>query len=71
MRYDIIGIETSSSLSKGIYINADTPSFSFITAILNGKRILLVGGMNHKRGATIDLSNSYNILEQKSKRIIS
>lgn len=65
----IIGIETSAGLSKGMYINADTPSFSFRTAILNGKHILLVGGMSHKRGAKIDLSNSYNILEQKAKEL--
>ena len=65
----IIGVETSSDLSKGMYINADTPSFSFRTAVINGKRILLVGGMNHKRGAKIDLSNSYKILEQKAKEL--
>lgn len=65
----IIGVETSSSLSKGMYINSDIPSFSFRTAVLNGKRILLLGGMNHKRGAKINLSNSYNILEQKAKEL--
>jgi len=65
----IIGVETASELSKGMYISNDTPSFSFKTAILNGKRILLVGGMNHKRGAKIDLSNSYNILEEKVKEL--
>ena len=31
--------------------------------------ILLVGGFNHKRGAKIDLSNSYNYLEQKAKEL--
>ena len=62
----LIGVETASSLFKGMYINNDVPTFSFRTAIYEGKRILLVGGMNHKTGAKIDLSNSYNVLEQKA-----
>ena len=65
----LIAVETYSQLSNGMYITADSPSFSFRTAVLDGKRILLVGGMNHKRGAKIDLSNSYNILEQKAKEL--
>lgn len=66
---NIIAVETTSPLFKGMYINDDEPTFSFKTAILNGKRILLVGGMDHKRGAKIDLINSYNILEQKAKEL--
>lgn len=65
----LIGVETSSNLPQGMYINSDTPTFSFRTADFNGKRILLVGGMGHKRGAKIDLTNSYNILEQKAKEL--
>lgn len=65
----LIGVETASSLPNGIYINCDSPTFSFRTANLNGKRILLVGGMGHKRGAKIDLTNSYNVLEQKAKEL--
>ena len=65
----LIAVETHSPLSKGMYINSDTPTFSFRTANLNGRRILLVGGMGHKRGAKIDLTNSYNILEQKAKEL--
>jgi Rieske Fe-S protein len=52
-----------------MYINDDSPTYSFRTAIHNGKRILLVGGFNHKRGAKINLSNSYNYLEQKAKEL--
>ena len=63
---NLIAVETSSPLFKGMYINNDIPTFSFRTAIYNGKRILLVGGMNHKTGAKIDLSNSYKVLEQKA-----
>ena len=66
---NLIAVETSSSLFKGMYINNDVPAFSFKTAIYNGKRILLVGGFNHKTGAKIDLSNSYTLLEQKAKEL--
>lgn len=66
---NLIAVETSASLFKGMYINADVPTYSFKTAIYNGKRILLVGGFNHKTGAKIDLSNSYNLLEQKAKEL--
>ena len=65
----LIAVETNSSLFKGMYINIDVPTYSFKTAIYNGKRILLVGGFNHKTGAKIDLSNSYNLLEQKAKEL--
>lgn len=66
---NLIAVETNSSLFKGMYINTDVPTYSFKTAIYNGKRILLVGGFNHKTGAKIDLSNSYNLLEQKAKEL--
>ena len=62
----LIGVETASPLFQGMYINNDVPTFSFRTAIYKGKRILLVGGMNHKTGAKIDLSDSYRVLEQKA-----
>jgi len=65
----LIAVETNSDLFKGMYINTDEPTFSFKTALYNGKRILLVGGFNHKTGAKIDLSNSYNYLEQKAREL--
>jgi len=65
----LIAADTNSSLFKGMYINADSPTYSFRTALYNGKPILLVGGFNHKRGAKIDVANSYNYLEQKLKEL--
>ena len=65
----LIAVDTSSSLFNGMYINADSPTYSFRTTEYNGKPILLIGGFNHKRGAKIDLSNSYNYLEQKAKEL--
>lgn len=65
----LIAANTSSSLFKGMYINAENPTYSFRTALYDGKPILLVGGFNHKRGAKIDLTNSYNYLEEKAKEL--
>ena len=67
----LMAVETNLPLFKGMYIDNNDPSYTFRTAILNGKRILLVGGFNHKRGAKIDLSNSYNYVEQKAKELYS
>lgn len=63
---NLIALETTEPLFNGMYINEDTPTLSFRTAIYNGKRILLVGGFNHKTGSKIDLSGSYNLLEQQA-----
>jgi len=65
----LIAVETSLPLFKGMYIDDNSPSYSFKTALYNGKRFLLVGGLEHKRGAKIDISNSYNLLEQKAKEL--
>lgn len=65
----LIAVETNKELFKGMYINAEEPSISLRTATYNGKRILLVGGMNHKTGAKIDLRNAYEKLEKVAKRI--
>jgi len=49
----------------GMYISAEEPSLSFRTA----DNMIIVGGMSHKTGAKIDLSNSYKFLEDKAKDI--
>ena len=66
---NIVAAETSLPLFKGMYLNSDMPTYSFKTAVYNGKRILLVGGFNHKTGAKIDLSNSYTLLEEKTRQL--
>ena len=52
-----------------MYINSENPTVSLRTAKYGDKRILLVGGMDHKTGAKIDLSNSYKRLEEVAKQI--
>jgi len=65
----IIGIETNSPLFDGMYITTKEPTASFRTALYNGKRILLIGGSNHKVGATQDLSGCYHNLENVAKSL--
>lgn len=65
----LIGVETNSPLFDGMYINTKSPITSLRTALYNGKRILLVGGSEHKVGADIDLSNCYTNLENTAKSL--
>lgn len=65
----IIGIETNSPLFDGMYINTKSPTTSFRTANYNGKKILLLGGSEHKVGAKEDLSNCYTNLEKVAKAL--
>ena len=63
----LIAVQTNKVLFEGMYINSEEPSISLRTALYNGKRILLVGGMKHKTGAKIDLENAYKNLEKVAK----
>ena len=65
----IIGIETNNELFSGMYINAEDPTISLRTAKNGDKRILLIGGMDHKTGAKIDLKNSYKKLEEVANEL--
>lgn len=63
----LIAVETQSELFEGMYINSEEPSISLRTAVYNGKRILLVGGMKHKTGAKISLEEAYKNLEKVAR----
>lgn len=65
----LIAIDTEQELFDGMYINVEEPSISLRTAIYNGKRILIVGGMSHKTGGKIDLKQSYEKLEKIAKSL--
>ena len=65
----LIAVDTNGELFDGMYINSENPTISFRTAEYQGKRILIVGGMDHKTGAKIDLSNSYKNLEKVAKEM--
>ena len=65
----LIAVETNQPLFEGMYINSEDPTVSLRTAKLGNKSLLLVGGMDHKTGAKIDLKNSYKRLEEVAKQL--
>lgn len=65
----LIAVETKEPLFEGMYINSEDPTISLRTAKMGDKRLLLVGGMDHKTGAKIDLTNSYKRLEEVAKQL--
>ena len=66
----IIAVDTNTDkLFDGMYINTKTPITSLRTAKYNNKRILLVGGSEHKVGQKMDLTNSYKNLEKVAKTL--
>lgn len=65
----IVALETHENLFDGMYINCESPTFSFRTAPFNNSRLLLVAGSDHKTGCKMDLSSSYSNLIEKAKSI--
>lgn len=64
----VIGVDVGDKAFDGMYINTQSPIFSYRSAIYKNKKILLVGGADHKTGSKIDLSNAYSILENEVKK---
>ncbi len=64
----VIAVDIHDKPFNGMYINTKSPIFSYRFAQDNEKRILLVGGSDHKTGSKIDLSNAYSILENEVKK---
>lgn len=65
----LIAVETNKQLFNGMYITSEEPTISLRTAKIGDKEVFLVGGMNHKTGAKIDLKNSYRVLENVAKQL--
>ena len=65
----LIGAEVSQEVFQGMYINSEKPTISYRTVPAKDKKLILVGGMDHKTGAKIDISNSYDFLEEQLKQI--
>lgn len=64
----LMAFETQEKLFDGMYINSETPTLSFRTAENGDKRILLVGGLEHKTGEEINLAGIYKQLEQITRQ---
>ena len=63
----VIGIDAKTKPFDGMYINIQSPIYSFRTAIDDGKEILLLGGLDHKTSENIEYKDSYGKLEEKAK----
>lgn len=64
----IIAIDTQKTLFNGMYITASSPTFSYRTAKYKGKKLLLIGGGDHKTGQPSCFQDTYGILEQEAKK---
>ena len=65
----VIAVDIGDKAFDGMYINSEKPTFSYrFVNNSNGKRLLLVGGADHKTGSKIDLLNAYNILEDEVRK---
>lgn len=66
----VIGVDVKKDLFPGMYISYEEPVTSFRTAIDCDKKILLVGGSDHKSGVNnIELDKNYINLENYTKSL--
>ena len=65
----VIGVDIKQKPFSGMYITAKQPTYSFRNAKVQGKEILLVGGMDHKTGYSTDYANTYGKLEEKVRQL--
>lgn len=66
-----VAIETKEELFEGMYINIEEPRISLRTAKEGEKRLVIVGGMDHRVGAKINLEEMYEKLEKVAKTMYS
>ena len=66
-----LGIETSKSEIRGMYLSSNEPTLSFRTAKYGKKRLLIMAGGNHKTGYSPDSEENYGykFLEKKAKEL--
>ncbi len=64
----LIAMDTKKTLFNGMYISASDPIFSYRTAKFKGKKLLLVGGGEHKTGHPSCYADTYGMLEQEAKK---
>ena len=65
----LIAIDPKKTLFDGMHINISSPIFSFRTAKINGKKLLIIGGGDHKTGVPSSYKDTYGILEDKAKEL--
>lgn len=63
----LIAVDTKKSLFNGMYLSATSPTFSFRTAKIGNKNLLLIGGADHKTGNYCNDAFTYDVLENVAK----
>lgn len=64
----VLAIDPHEKVDDRMYINIEKPVYSLKTALINKKRILLVGGGDHKTGYSLDRKKTYGYLEEFIKK---
>ncbi len=64
---NIIVVDPKETVFEGMYINSEDPTISLRKIKEEDKELLVVAGFDHKTGAKIDLSSSYEYLEKIAK----
>lgn len=66
-----LAIETAGKIPDGMYITSGKPTLSFRTAKYKDKRLLIIGGGNHKTGYSPDSSENfgYKYLEKETIKL--
>ncbi|SES78994.1 Glycine/D-amino acid oxidase [Oceanobacillus limi] len=59
----VLGAKMKQEFPGGMYINAESPTRSIRTTTLNGERLWLIGGENHKTGQGKSTIEHYNALK--------
>lgn len=66
-----LAIETNSKIPEGMYISSSEPILSFRNAKNKDKKIIIIGGGNHKTGYSPDSSENYGYkyIENEAKKL--
>ena len=64
----IIAIDPKKTLFNGMYISSSEPIFSYRTAKFGSRKLLLIGGADHKTGHPSCYQDTYGILENEAKK---
>ncbi|MCL6458824.1 MAG: FAD-dependent oxidoreductase [Gorillibacterium sp.] len=63
----VLGVKTERAYPGGMYLNAEEPNRSLRSAMVNGERMVLVGGESHKTGQGICTIKHYEALKHFAK----
>ncbi len=66
---NVIMVDPKDKVFEGMYINEESPTISLRKVKEKDKDYLIVAGFEHKTGAKIDLSNSYEYLIKVAKSL--